>query len=235
MSQEERVQPSIAERLTREHGVLWFFKTNLQNSIKTIRHYVESVSSSFDGDSRENEELVDVRLKAALDADEAQNIHDEYSSRRFLLKYEFPTFALETTFVAMHSQLEDQLSTLCEFVGKRLNINLNLEDLSHKGIFRAKIYLEKLCGIPFPEETHAWQQVLHYNRVRNVVVHSRGLLKTEKTEGIRKYVESKGRVLTLTNNRLNLTKEFCLEVLDNIEALFMDLVRLAQERLKPAS
>jgi glyoxylate carboligase len=72
---------------------------------------------------------------------------------------------------------------------------------------------------------------LHYNPIRNVIVHSRNRIwRSKKATAIRKYVEGK-KSITTDNDRIQLSKEFCLEVLDNVKALLGELMDLARAKI----
>jgi hypothetical protein len=230
MNEEKNDRTLLGEVLERL-GPLGMRRIELRSSIESIRRYIETVTRSFVRERELNEQELPTRLEVASDEDEAQSICDEMSKSGYLLVYEFPDFALQTTFVATYSLLEDQMADLANFMGGRLGITLSLDDLSHKGIHASKVYLERLCDIPFPEQTRSWQQVVQYNRLRNVVAHARGRIKDEDRKS-RNIIESKKGLLAITTfGQLKLTREFCLEVLDDVEVLLNELFGLATERL----
>ncbi len=120
---------------------------------------------------------------------------------------------------------------LPEVIAWHLAITL-AKNQKYKGIFLAKKYLEDDCGIAFPKGGHPWQQMQHYNRIRNAIVHRRSCISGWKDEeAVRSYTKVNNAVSIDNFDRLRLSKEFCLQVLDNVEALLEDLFKLAQERV----
>lgn len=121
---------------------------------------------------------------------------------------------------------------LCGRVGRFLGVKLVVSDLRDKGIFAAKKSLENLCSVSFPTGKRPWQEIQHYNRLRNVLVHSRGrLLGAKDSQAIRKCVGGK-TTLTLHKDKLVLTKALCLEVVDSVEELLRELSENATARMK---
>ncbi len=154
------------------------------------------------------------------------------SKPAFYLTQHFPEFIWQATFVAIYSFLEDQMHGICRIVAELLDIKIDRGDLRDEGIRAAKKYLERICGITFPEEKHPWQEALHYNSVRNSIVHARGYVdRTKNAEKIRNYVQGKQSITIDNFDRLQLSKEFCQEVLKNVELLLDDLFQLARKRV----
>jgi hypothetical protein len=64
-----------------------------------------------------------------------------------------------------------------------------------------------------------------------VIVHSRGRIwRSKKAKAIRKYAEGK-KSITTDDYRIQLSKEFCLEALGNVEALLGELTDLARAKI----
>jgi len=118
---------------------------------------------------------------------------------------------------------------ICRLVGDHLNIKLGPDKLKDKGIEAAKTYLEKLCNITVPND-QLWQQAQHYDQLRNVFSHTRGCVK-EANKPVRQYVAANPTKLSIEKNQLRITKDFCLEVLDNVEKLLNSLLRLVRQRI----
>lgn len=123
------------------------------HEIEVIRRYIDSVTSTFERERRSYEAHLLQRVKREVD-DEAQSIYEDLSESDHYLGIHFPAFALQTTFVATYSLLEDEMVNLARVVGRKMGIKLAPDDLKHTGIHAARVYLESLCGIDFPEATH---------------------------------------------------------------------------------
>lgn len=62
-------------------------------------------------------------------------------------------------------------------------------------------------------------------------VHARGRLREDDTK-VRNFVESKKKLLSIDDyDQLHLSRDFCFEVLDNVEALLNELFKLARNKV----
>lgn len=203
--------------------------SGLDHEIEAIRRYIDTVTSSIEQEFKSYNERLRVQADGA-DEETMQLIGEDYSEEASYFVEQFPDFALQNTFVATYSLLEDELLDIARFVGRRLGIKLDPNDLSDTGIHAGKKYLEALCGIAFPEGQHPWQETLHYNRLRNVCAHARGRVK-KGDKNVRTYVASRKFIVIDDKDRLHLTKEFCMEVLDNVRELLAEILKLARDRV----
>ena len=205
-------------------------RTMLGTEVGFIRDYVESTAAAFDTaldafDARVAEEA------AKLPEEMRHALYEDVSMTAFNLTERFPLFSWLTTFVSIYSFLEDEMLDLAATLGRHIGIKLRPDDLRHSGIFAAQVYLTDLCGIAFPEAKHPWQEILRYNPIRNVIVHSRGRIwRSKKVKAIRKYAEGNPSI-TIHNDRIQVSKDFCLEVLGNVRALLEELLDLARVKI----
>lgn len=204
-------------------------RMGLENEIEALRRYIETVTASIE---REFKQFTERLAKQAAFADEEtkQLLGEDFAEEASYFVTHFPEFTLRTTFVATYSLLEDELLAIAGDLGRHLKIRLKPDALNDKGIHAAKTYLMTLCGIAFPDKKVPWQQVLHYNRLRNICAHARGRVKKDDKQA-RNYIKSKSSLTIDANDRIHLTKEFCFEVLDNVKALLLEVLRLVQDRM----
>ncbi|MGA7501590.1 MAG: hypothetical protein WBX00_33075 [Isosphaeraceae bacterium] len=166
--------------------------------VQSIKSYLGTVAAGFQREFERFEAQVS-KQAADMDEDTRDRYMEDCAETADELTRHFPTFAWQTSFVAIYTLLEDDMLSIARTLGTHLGITLEPDDLKDKGIFAAKKYLESLCGITFPERDRPWQEVLHYNRLRNVIVHSRGRVR-RKNEAIRNYVrDKKSKSLTIDN------------------------------------
>jgi hypothetical protein len=202
----------------------------LNTEVSFIRDYIESTASAFDTafaafDSKMAEEA------AKLPEEMRHDLYEDGSMTAFNLMQHFPAFSWLTTFVSIYSFLEDEMLNLAATLGRHIGIKLSPDDLRHSGIFAAQVYLTDLCGITFPVTKHPWQEIVHYNAIRNVIVHSRSRIwRSKKAKSIREYAKGK-KSIAVDNDRIQLSKEFCLEVLGNVNALLDELTDLARAKI----
>jgi hypothetical protein len=230
--------PPILEELLRKQEedpdqVMNLHSFMLPTEMNYLREYLHAVETGFQKAFEAFDEETGEVLKAHPES-RHEWIMENRSADAFNLAEYFPQHAWQTAFVSIYSTLEDEMIELCGRVGRFLGVKLTVSDLKDKGIFAAKKYLETLCGVPFPTGKRPWQEIQHYNRLRNVVVHARGrLIGAKDPKVIAKYVGGKRKELvTLHNDKLVLTKAFCLEVVDSVEALLRELYENATARMK---
>src|SRR5205823_3270667 len=138
----------------------------MQKEVQVIQYYLFTLDSAFRREVKEFDGLVARWASKVPDHRKARFY--ESASRSELAVYlnqRFPGFTWQSTFVAIYSFLEDEMFRICRILSEHLGIKLDPTDLREEGIRAAKKYLEDLCGIPFPEKKHAWQETLHYNRI----------------------------------------------------------------------
>ncbi|NER17409.1 hypothetical protein [Spongiivirga citrea] len=75
-----------------------------------------------------------------------------------------------TIIISIYSFLEQSLLRLCRIA--ETNERIKIEDISGKGIFKFKKYLEKVSKIDFEEMNNEWKEITKLNHLRNVFVHS---------------------------------------------------------------
>ncbi len=153
----------------------------MHDEASAIQYYIVTVAFALNRELKEFDGLV--ARWATKVPERRQGAFYESASRSqlaFYLTQHFPEFTWQATFVAIYSFLEDQMLGICRIVAELLVIKTDPDDLRDEGIRAAKKYLDHLCGITFPEEKHPWQEVLHYNIVRNAIIHARGCVDRAK-------------------------------------------------------
>lgn len=82
-------------------------------------------------------------------------------------------------FLSLYAFLESILNEICIFEQIQRDIKLSVSELSHKGIERSKVYFNKVIEIDFPSNSHNWQKIKNYQKLRNHLTH-KGLQLTEE-------------------------------------------------------
>ncbi|HVS37476.1 MAG TPA: hypothetical protein VMS17_18075 [Gemmataceae bacterium] len=209
----------------------YFFYGAIRSEIGRIRDYVETIAWALKQESQTFDAHVAKRA-AKLPEHAVAGLYEDAYETASNLADRFPAFAWQTTFVAIYSFLEDEMLGLARLVSRLLDITPAPKKQKYKGIFLAQQHLQFDCAIAFPDGSPHWLQAQDYNRIRNAIVHRRGRIGGWKyEEAIRQYTHGKDSVSIDDFYRLQLSEAFCLEVLDNVEALLEDLFRLADERV----
>jgi hypothetical protein len=196
--------------------------------IAAIRQYIQTVTSSFHREFKSYEAYLARRAEDALQ-DEVQSLAEALGEAEHYLVHRFPAIALQTTFVATYTLLEDEILNLARLVGTKLGDKREPEHGNLNGIFAAKEFIEG-HRLSFPTGP-AWDEAVQYFAIRNAIAHCRGRVKhARKGKEIRDYV-ARNRKLTIDETDcLQVSDEFCSEVLDNVEALMRELFITVRRR-----
>lgn len=74
--------------------------------------------------------------------------------------------------MAMYSFTEKKMFFLCNYLSRKYKIDV--DDISGKGIFKYRKYLNKVCDIDFTPIEGAWNNLSKFNQLRNHLVHAEG-------------------------------------------------------------
>src|SRR5262245_35688577 len=103
---------------------------SMQTEIERIRRYIDTITSSFKREFESHDAYLAKWLALATHPDSIQAVaEDRAEAERFYVDL-FPAFALEPTFVATYSLLEDQMFEIAGAVGERLGIKPDPRDVS---------------------------------------------------------------------------------------------------------
>lgn len=171
----------------------------------------------------------DLFLKTKVDVMESSNdeeIIDERFGKRIQYEGIFPMILWKSLFLSTYFLLENTLDQICKNLKKSNFYNLALKDISGNGIFRSSLYLKRVCNITEPFETQTWTEVNDFNKIRNVFVHSDGILSKSATETIKvceKYSQIELTEYDEDNLNIHIDSEFCKYSLTIIQNLINDI------------
>ncbi|MED4779461.1 hypothetical protein [Brevibacillus choshinensis] len=75
-----------------------------------------------------------------------------------------------------YSQFEHTLNKICSIYKNITNAPIEYKDIHGNGIERAVLYLSKLIHVQQLKEGTVWQQLSHWNKIRNCLAHKDGIL-----------------------------------------------------------
>jgi len=192
----------------------FFFNHGVYDELK---HYEDLIS--------ETELFLKTKVAVMEDSIEEEIIDDRFGKR---IQYEgiFPMILWKSLFLSTYFLLENSLHQICKNLQKSNCYNLTLKDISGNGIFRSSLYLKKVCNIIKPFETQTWTEINDFNKIRNIFVHSEGILSKSATDTI-KVCEKYGQIQITEydddNFIINIDSEFCKYSLTKIEKLINDV------------
>lgn len=145
----------------------------------------------------------------------------------------FPDILWRTTFLHSYFRLESSLDQICKNLQKTENYKVGLADISGNGIFRASVYLKKVCQISKSFSDNTWSKLNDYNKLRNIFVHGEPVVNRKKGIGLAE--RNKGLLIAIIDFdkiALRFSKEFNLKAIQTIDSFFLVLKKEMQEKLE---
>lgn len=144
----------------------------------------------------------------------------------------FPDILWRTTFLHSYFRLESALDQICKNLQQTEDYKIGLGDISGNGIFRASVYLKKVCDITKPFSDNSWGKLNDYNKLRNIFVHGEPLV--DKKKGVELTTRNKGLLfafIDIDKLALRFSKEFNLKALETIDSFFQILKEEMQRKV----
>ena len=123
--------------------------------------------------------------------------------------------------------LEHNLNAVCETLRREHDCETAITDLPGKGLRRSKHYLRKHIGIDFPAHSRAWNRLLKYADIRNLIAHRDGLIKDDDPELLR-FIDTEPR-LTVDAGRVRLHEGAPGELIGHVQEFFEQLAGAVDE------
>lgn len=190
------------------------------------------------------EEVSNLRKRIEKESEKLEGIekaeHFESYGREFEYLYRIiPTIQRSSELVSVYSLLERNFLKVCEKFEERSDNPVKIRDLKSEGyINQAKMYLEKVVRIDFPEKGSVWQEILALQNIRNSFVHSNGKIKTGNNKLMQYIQESEYLELNnndgvyikegFTNHCLDIFKEFFNIIFSLLEITYNSKLRVVE-------
>ncbi len=150
---------------------------------------------------------------------ERNEFYELYGADYWQYAETFPRILRNSLFVSAYSLLEYEMAVICKWLKKDKQLPISLSDLRGDTPDQFKNYCKLAC-LEFPFNSRPWQEINNYRRIRNCIVHNRGLIKEfqdKDNKGFISYLTKKGVILQDTNDQeIALTEQFCKEVVKTI-------------------
>ena len=216
MLEDEEMKKQIDDSFTYH----FFFNHGLFDELYNFRQLIEETEKYLT-------EKVEAHsnLKDATTADERFGIAENFESF-------FPFILWKSLLLSLYFQMENALNQICENLKKSNNYELELKDISGNGIFKSSLYLKKVCGITNPFETDNWNKLIEFNKIRNMLVHTDGILKKSNLNLVNICKKYEGIILADFSDEessVSIMEEYCKLTLDNVEELFNQIYRNMNE------
>jgi hypothetical protein len=208
------MEEELKKELEDSYTYHFFFNHGVYDELK---HYEDLINET---------ELFLKTKVAVMEGSTEEEIIDERFGKRIQYEGIFPMILWKSLFLSTYFLLENSLDQICKNLKKSNSYNLTHKDISGNGIFRSSLYLKKVCNITKPFETQTWTEINDFNKIRNVFVHSDGILSKSVTDTIKvceKYSQIQLTEYDDDNFIINIDSEFCRYSLTKIEKLMNDV------------
>lgn len=213
----------MEDRIDKEQLILFTYRYHfdyISHELKDIEAFIESTDRFLVDNLQNTKELPD---------------EPEHENPRFHPEIQFgsifPDILWRTTFLHSYFRLESALDQVCKNLQKTEGYKVGLTDIAGNGIFRASVYLKKVCGITEPFSDNVWGRLNDYNKLRNIFVHGEPLV--DRKKGVELATRNEGLLVAIFDFDkilLRFSKEFNLKVLQTIENFFCILKKEMQKK-----
>lgn len=194
--------------------------TGIEIDLDHLRKYAKLIEDLLKNKEEEFNSWIEEKA-SKLSKDEKDEFYEFHSDDHWELSEVYPNILRGSLFVACISLAEHELISLCKYLHKENKYDLSLDDIKGKGIYRAKIYLNKVVNI---ENSISWNDILIFQKIRNFIVHNRGKLdKSDNAKEVENYVALNPSVKLDDLKRLQFSGMFCLEVIEKLGEFFNKL------------
>jgi hypothetical protein len=151
------------------------------------------------------------------------------------LANEFPQYHRKASFLMIFALLEDDLTQFCTAIAAEQKLTTTVFNTPGKGIERAKAYLTKVAGLPFPASTPEWQRIKLLSDVRNVLIHAAGYLEPSNAqhERVRRMAAAVNSGLLLHHHarvQISLEPDFLSKVITTLERFHERLLAVTKKK-----
>ena len=117
-------------------------------------------------------ELIQKEIKKTKSEGYSEHLIDEWIIRA----QHWPEFLYKSIVITVQIVIEKILNDFCEEIRQQKNLEISCKELRGSGFKRAILYLEKIGNIKVPKENGNWIKLKMLNNIRNVIVHSDGIV-----------------------------------------------------------
>ena len=199
-----------------------------------LRSYAETLESALEKLHKDLDKEIRQHFKKAppLTQEDIQEREDLIGEKSREILDIFPYIMRNSLFITLYSLLEHELDSLCDCICEEKNYSVKRSDLRGKGIHRAKTYLKKVAGVDFPDTTPSWTAIVHYNYIRNFIVHNDGELDNiKRARKVREFVGDTSSVYAVAkpfayvdaDQRIWFNKGFHNEVINTLKSFYGEL------------
>lgn len=144
----------------------------LRDYLNTLNSYILPLADDF-------QKKIESEANTIQDEDERQEFYEFHSDVYWKYKETFPRILFNTFHVAAYTLLESEFNSVATRIGVKQNQVFDVSDIKGNDYLQsASIYIKKTANIDsktFP----AWTDLQEARRLRNIIVHSNGRLRSD--------------------------------------------------------
>ena len=205
---------------------LWaaMFQRSVRHDLSRIRSYASELQDALDERVTQFKKHVDERARK-YDPESREEWYDWNSGEHWELSEVFPAILRHSVFVTTYSFLESTVMRGCRQFARQKPGAIEIRDLRGEGLEVARIYLKKVHGVQFPDQSAEWHRLSYYRKIRNCLVHRDGQVGQEGPgKDIRVFVAKNPDLAVIDErNRLSLRREGCDDMI-SVTQRFLDLL-----------
>lgn len=136
-------------------------KTLVKINLDHLERCAEDAQKGLGTRLQEFERDIDVRAQR-MEEEVREEWYDWNSDRHWELSDVFPRIIRHSMFITSYAFLEHALSRLTSGLAHEAPKRVSIQDLKGDGIDLARLYLKKVQGISFPDQSAEWNRLSDY-------------------------------------------------------------------------
>ena len=191
-----------------------------------LRAFVEGLDTALTARYKQPNKWKTADLDALPD-DEREELRYRNPDGGFAARDDFPRLGRHVAFVGIVAFFEHKLFSLRERCRKIQAVSLDVKK-NQWGADEAKKCFKKELDISLAQNNAAWERLLTYVHIRNLVVHGDSRvpdfkdLTSERYEKFERSVQLTQPIDVNSVGQFTLSREYCLKSIDHIESYFQD-------------
>ena len=201
-----------------EEMVIDFEWQKYSGFLETMEPYLSELTTDW------NQEIEDMAQKIE-DEDERSDFYSFYADD-YETFHQFNVILANSFFSAAYFLFEHSLMRMCQRSKTNHKCRFSVTDINARtNLDRAKKYMKRL-DIRFPSDAPEWTDIKRYNKIRNAIAHSGGIVLPNWRACELDFVEAKGILVGADiNPRLELTRSFCDEALRTFKRFLLKVAK----------
>ena len=200
------------------------FQVMVAIDLDNLKHYAMTLESLLGDEQKKLYSRVEEEA-AKWQGQDIDEFYGIYETDEWRLSKVFPNLLRASFFVASYSFLEHKLLDICRYFQKKYPHAVGLADLKGSKISTAQIYLKKVVGIDFPDQSSSWADIIIFTHIRNFIVHNDGQLdESNRATEVKSFINQRKWIsLDTLQERIQFTGNYYQEIIDILRKFFDEL------------